>query len=188
MESYIKCHEVSICRGEYDGSFITAGPSHQYPIKFNKITVPEVSNNDNVFSFTLKTFCGLCAVYDGCPKFPYLKQKSKSFDRHSSHHSCSGEHPLQHTHNGSTDATSGTFNSQSSQCSIEYTDSPLHGNSHKRKMQDSYSAGSQEKQMCQLEYVLLCFWPVPRTMEEISVIIFVCRNCLTSIAVSSYNS
>ena len=227
MESYEKCREVSICRGEYDGSFITADPSHQYPIIFNKITEPEVSNNDNVFSFTLKTFCGLCAVYDGYPKFPYLKPKSKSFDRHSLHHSCSGEypfqhnhsgehplhhnhsgehplhhnhsgeyplqhnhsgeHPLQHTHSGSTDTTGGrlpSFNSQSSQCSIEYTDSPLHGNSRKRKLQDSYSAGSQEKQMCQLEYVLLCYWPVPRTKEEISVIIFVCRNCPTSIAVS----
>ena len=210
MESYIKCHEVSICRGECDGSFITADPSHQYPIKFNKITEPEVSNNDNVFSFTLKTFCGLCAVYD-CglctvydvhATFPYLRQKSNSLHRnhsgeyplHHNHsreyplqHNHSGEQPLQHTHSGSTDTTGGrlpSFNSQSSQCSIEYTDSPLHGNSRKRKLQDSYSAGSQEKQMCQLEYVLLCYWPVPRTKEAISVIIFVCRNCPTSIAVS----
>ena len=190
MESYIKCHEVSICRGEYDGSFITADFSHQYPIKFNKITVPEISNNDNVFLFDLEKFCGLCAVYD-CglctvydvhATFPYLRQKSNSL--HCNH---SGEYPLQHTHSGSTDTTGGrlpSFNSQSSHGSIEYTDSPLHGSSRKRKLQDSYSAGSQEKQMCQLEYVLLCYWPVPRTMEAISVIIFVCRNCPTSIAVS----
>ena len=191
MESYEKCREVSICHGEYDSSFITADPSHQYPIKFNKIPESEVSNNDvdNVFSFTLqlKRFSSLCAVYDDCPKFPYLKLKRESFDHHLLHHSCSGEYPLKYTHSSSTETTGGrlpSFNSQLSHGFIEYTGSPLHGNSCKRKLQDSYSAGSQEKGMCQLTYVLLCYWPVPRTLEEISVIIFVCRNCPTSIAVS----
>ena len=227
MESYEKCREVSICRGEYDGSFITADPSHQYPIVFKKITEPDVSNNDNVFSFYLMTFCGLCAAYDDSTTFPYLRQKSKSSDchplyhsqsgenplhhqhsgecplqhsqsgeypshcnhggKHSLHYNHSGEYPLQRSHSGSTDTMGSrllSFNSQSSRGSVEYTDSPLFGGSRKRRLEGSYSAGSQEKQMCRLEYILLCYWPVPCTKEAISVIIFVCKNCPTSIAVS----
>ena len=209
MESYERCHEVSICRCDYNGSFITGNPSHQYPIVFKKITEPEVSNNDNVFSFNMKTFCGLCAVYDHCAsyKFPYLKQKTNSSDHHQLHHSQSREYPLHHSHSGeyplhhsqsgeyplhhsrddSTDSTGGrlySFTSQSSHGSVEYKDSPLCSGSRKRKMEDRQSAGSQEKQICRLEYVLLCYWPVPLKKDSISVIIFVCKNCPTSIAVS----
>ena len=197
MESYEKCSEVSICCGEYDGSFITAGPSHQYPIKFNKITEPEVSNNDNVFSFTLKTFCGLCAVYDHCESynFPYLTLKTITSNHHLLHHSQCGENPLHHNHSGNyplnhtdhnhygiyplhkgsrytTSKRTSFFSSQSS-CG-----------SRKRQLEDSYSTAIQEKQMCRLEYLLLCYWPVSVTQETISVVIFVCKNCPTSIAVS----
>ena len=184
MESYEKCHEVSICCGKYDGSIIS---THQYPIVFKRITEPDVSNNDNVFSFNLKTFCGLCAAYDDSTTFPYLRQKSKTSDCHPLYHSQSGENPLHHQHSGSMDpmgTSSPSFNSQSSHGSVECTDSPLYGNSRKRRLEDSYSAGSQEKQICRLEYVLLCYWPMPRTKKAISAIIFVCKNCSTSIAVS----
>ena len=222
MESYTKCHEVSMCHCEYDGTAITLDPSHQYPIVFKKITRPEVSNSDNVLLFNLKTFCGLCAVYDVSEsyKFPFLMSKSTSSDYHPLHHSQSGEHPLchgqsgehplhhsqsgehplhhsqsgehplhhsqsgeyaSHHHSTSTDIRIASFNSQSSCGSIECKDSPI---SRKRKMEGSYSAGSQEKQVCWLEYILLCYWPVPYKDKTMSVIIFVCRNCPTSIAVS----
>ena len=234
MESYTKCREVSICRCEYDRSFITEDPNYQYPIVFKKITEPEVSSDDNVFSFKLKTFCGLCATYDLCPshRFPYLKDKSKTdcSDDHPLHHSQSGEHPLHHSqdgkhplhhsqdlhhnqsgehplhhsqdgehplhhsqsgenplhhiHSNSTDNRIPSLNSQSSCGSVECKDSPRQGNSRKRKMEGSYSAGSQEKQICRLEYLLLCYWPVPYKDDELSAIVFVCRNCPTSIAVS----
>ena len=244
MDSYTRCREVSICRCEYDGTTITLDPSHQYPIVFKKITEPEVSNSDNVLLFRLKTFCGLCAVYDVCEsyKFPFLTSKTNSSDYHPLHHSQSGEYPLPHSQSGeyplphshsgeyplphshsgeyplshshsgeyplphsqsgeyplphshsgeypshhnhsiSTDNRIPSLNSQSSYGSTECKDSPLCGGSRKRKMEGSYSAGSQEKQICQLEYILLCYWPV--SYEGISVIIFVCRNCPTSIAVS----
>ena len=200
MESYTRCREVSICRCEYDGTIIALDPSHQYPIIFQKITEPEVSDNDNVFSFSLTTFCGLCAVYDVCEsyKFPYLKSKTNSSDHHPLHHSQSGEYPshhsqsgeylLHHNHSISTDSRAPSFNSQSSCGSVECKDSPIRGGSRKRKMEESYSAGSQEKQICQLTYVLLCYWPVAYKNEVISVIIFVCRNCPTSIAVSGIDN
>ena len=200
MERYEKCCEVSICHGEYDGSFIT---THLYPIVFKKITEPEVSNNDNVFSFNLKTFCGLCAVYDDSATFPYLSQKSISYNHHPLHHSQYGENPLHHNdsgeyphtvhnhyglhhcHNGFRDATSkmASFSNQPS-CTILSLTKPIISGSRKRKLEDSYCAGIQEKQICTLEYLLLCYWPVPVTNEAMSVVIFVCKNCPTSIAVS----
>jgi len=89
MEDYIKCHKVSICRCNYN----MAHHSHQqYPIVFNKITEPDVSINANFFSLKMTTFCGLCAVYEDVPSFPYLKQKSSSL-----------EHPLHLSQSGSTD-------------------------------------------------------------------------------------
>ena len=193
MDSYTRYREVSICHCEYDGTTITLDPSHQYPIVFKKITEPEVSNSDNVLLFSLNTFCGLCAVYDVCEsyKFPFLTSKTNSSDHHHSHsgeyplpHSHSGEYPSHHNHSISTDSRIPSLNSQSSCGSTEYKDSPLCGGSRKRKMEGSYSAGSQEKQICQLEYILLCYWPLSYKNEGISVIIFVCRNCPTSIAVS----
>lgn len=199
MESYKKCHEVSICRCEYDGTFITADPSHQYPIVFKKITEPEVSNTDNVFSFELNTFCGLCAVYDCCEsyKHPFLKAKTNSSDCHPLHHNLSGEYPgqsgeyplnhgehmLHHNQSGSTETKVPSLNSQSS---IDHKDSPIvtSGSRKRRLFEGSYSAGSQEKQICRPEYMLLCYWPVLLTNNTLSVVIFVCRNCPTSIAVS----
>ena len=94
---------------------------------------------------------------------------------------------LHHCHNGSRDATSGrgaSFSNQPS-CAISST-KPIISGSRKRKLEDMYNycAGIQEKQICTLEYLLLCYWPVPVTNEAISIVIFVCKNCPTSIAVS----
>ena len=171
MEDYVKCHEVSICRCNYDMTH----PSHQqYPILFNKITEPDVSDKANFFSLKLTTFCGLCAVYEAIPSSPYLKQKPSSF-----------EHPLHRSQSGSTDAALARIPSTEERCdSFEAGTSKGSSFSRKRGLQEYGSAGSAEKQACRLEYTFLCYRPMSLLKGELSVVMFVCRNCSTSIAVS----
>jgi len=178
MENYVQCREVMICRCTYDNSLITH-PSHhlQYPMVFSKIAEPNVSDNVNVFSLKMKTFCGLCAVYEDSKFHPYLRRKDL------------GDHPLHHSHSGSTDTAPKRVPSTDEQGdSIESgtnKEISIDSVSRKRKQLDHNSSGSSEKQVCLSEYMFLCYWPLPlRTARgALSVVMFVCKNCTTSVAV-----
>ena len=181
MEDYVKCHEVMICRCNYDNSLIARPSQHQFPLVFSKIDEPNVSDKMNIFSLRMKTFCGLCAAYESSPFYPYLKPKPASLD----------DHQLHRSHSGSTDTAPVKIPSTDEQHdSFERCDSFESGRnkgsslSRKRRLAEHHSAGSAEKQSCHLEYTFLCYWPLSLQSGALSVVMFVSKNCSTSIAVS----
>jgi len=175
MENYAKCHNVMICQCNYDNSLMFHPFNQQYPIIFNKITEPDVSDNMNIFSLKMEKFCGLCAAYEDSPSYPYLKPKPSSLDDHQLHRSHSGSTDTASLKVSSTDERGDSFESGRNKGSSL---------SRKRPLVEHHSAGSAEKQMCRLEYVFLCYWCLSLQSGALSVVMFVCKNCCTSIAVS----
>lgn len=152
---------------------------------FTKIARPSVSNVDNVLSFHLQNFCGLCAAYEVDKTFPYLKpsmSENEKFKHQSIYHDFSlvrvPESKCCHS------LTPLFLDSESnSKHSIVTMNSP------KRKLQDdTYDYTSVVKRMCQPEYTMLCYWQLSLLPGAMSFVMFVCKNCPTSIAVSYYKS
>jgi len=169
MEEYKRCHQVSILRCEYENRW---KKTFSYPLVFNKIAVPDVSDTHSVFSFYTERFCGLCAAYEDDMSFPYLKLRTLS-DRDQVH--------CDQNRSAELVSPSSKFDNShpSNNCSkIQF---PC-----KRPLEQGHIYGGAEKQLCQSQYILMCYWPLcfPDQPHVKSMIMFVIKDCFTSIAVS----
>ena len=179
ISNHVQYHNVVICHCS------THKMASGSPLVFTKIARPCVSDVDNVFSFYLQNFCGLCAAYEVDKTFPYLKPSTSEnvkFKYQPLFHDFSIVDPPKFIRCYTLSPLfldSQTVSQPHSSISMNSNCSP------KRKLQDdTYSYTSVMKRMCQPEYTMLCYWQVSLLPGAMSFVMFVCKNCPTSIAVS----
>lgn len=193
-EHQLHHHNIVICHCSTHKT-----PSNS-PLVFTKIAKPHVSDNDSTVSFYLTNFCGLCAAYEADTAYPFLKPstfetgKCKPWpylphDFPSTHET--KQLPFSHNHSlGESEMLTKENLLINEQPDFNHLHLGLGVPKYslKRKFHQSdvewYNTVNKTKRVCQPEYTMLCYWQLALLPGALSFVMFVCKNCPTSIAVS----